>query len=119
MTAHRDPIRVDLPIASCALDRTGLHAQYARYQRLSAAVTHRERVPEMLTVQFDERLDRDLLEETLAVERECCPFFVFDFNDRELRLAIGVRQAQQSPALDALATAFTRGDRSAATDPVP
>jgi hypothetical protein len=97
------------PIPSCALDQTGLREQYARYQRLAATVTCVERTPETITVKFDDQLDRDLLAEALAVERECCPFFVFDFGDHDRRLTAGVRQPQQSPALDAIATAFRRG----------
>ncbi|MFL5829438.1 MAG: hypothetical protein ACJ76X_05925 [Solirubrobacteraceae bacterium] len=94
---------------SCALDPTAVREQYARYRRLAAAMTCLERTPETISVQFDELLDRDLLSTTLAVERACCPFFVFDFSDYDRRLRIGVRQPQQSRALDAMAAAFTRG----------
>lgn len=95
------------PIASCALDPAARAAQRARYRRLAGALSRLERGPEMLTVDFDARLDRDLLEHTLWIERQCCPFFVFRFDAGRRRLTVSVREAEQAPALDVLAMAFT------------
>lgn len=91
----------------CALDEAGRRQQHACYQQLARSVSHVERKSERIVVQFDERLDRDLLERALAVEQECCPFFVFQFEEPVRRLAIGVRQSDQLPALEAIAAAFT------------
>ena len=40
----------------------------------------------------------------IAVERECCPFFVFDFDERARRLEVSVRDDEHAPALDAIAS---------------
>ena len=93
-------------IPSCALDEAGRLEQYARYKRLAEAVNQVERRLETVVVEFGERLDRDLLEQTLAIERQCCPFFIFEFEEGEHRLAISVRQPDQRSALDAMAAAF-------------
>jgi hypothetical protein len=95
------------PIPSCTLDHAAGISQAARYRTLSSAVSRIHRSADTLTVQFDEHLDRVLLEQTLAVERQCCGFFVFRLDNDERRLMIGVRDAAQAPALDVLATAFT------------
>ena len=102
------PVIEDLieAIPSCALDEAGRLEQYARYGQLARTVSRVERQPETIVVQFDERLDRELLERALLVERECCPFFVFHFEESEQRLAMGVRQRDQLPALEAIAAAF-------------
>jgi hypothetical protein len=43
----------------------------------------------------------------IAVERECCPFFAFEFDDGSRRLRVGVREPDAAAALDALAVAFS------------
>jgi hypothetical protein len=56
----------------------------------------------VLDATFGNELDERLLDEAIAVEHECCPFFVFDYRPRERRLKITVDEAGQEPALDAL-----------------
>lgn len=94
-------------IPSCALDQAGRLRQYERYRQLATTVSRVDNQTEALVVQFDDRLDRDLLERTLAVERRCCPFFVFEVDVPDHRLAISVRRSDQLPALAAMAAAFT------------
>jgi len=100
-------------IPSCALDEPGLRTQRERYRQLAGTVNHLDRTPERILVRFDERLDRELLEQALEVERACCPFFVFAFNDPERSLEIAVAVPDQLPALDALADAFAPGPEGA------
>jgi hypothetical protein len=57
-------------------------------------------------IEFGPGYDQQTLEDMLAVERRCCPFFVFDFDRRRRRLEIGVRAADQLPALEAIADAL-------------
>lgn len=102
-----DPTETDHQIASCTLDRTARAEQEARYRSLAGAVSRIDRTTHALTVQFDERLDRALLGHALDVERRCCPFFVLRFDDAHRRLTVGVRRADDAPALDVLAAAFT------------
>jgi hypothetical protein len=96
----------DATIAHCALDRAGLQAQGARYSRLAVAVSALQREPRRLTVEFDADVDRELLGQTLAIERECCPFFTLELDARGRRLRASVSRAEDAPALDALAEAL-------------
>jgi hypothetical protein len=92
----------DLPVLQCSLDPEGLAAQRERYARVSRAVAGSRRTPGELVVVFDPvRLDRALLEEALAIERACCPFFTLHLEGGTLR--VGVAEAGQGPALDAIA----------------
>jgi hypothetical protein len=93
-------------IPTCPLDKGGTKAQRRRYARLSADVESVERKPEAIIVQFREDFDRGLLRETLAVERACCPFFAFDFDDHARRLRTTVSELDRLPALDAIAHAL-------------
>lgn len=77
-------------------------AQRDRYARLARGVRRIEREPEAVIVEFHRTFDRQLLEETLAVERDCCPFFLFDFDERSRRLRTSVRERDRLPALDAM-----------------
>jgi hypothetical protein len=92
----------DLPLAECRLDLPGLRAQRERYRRLAGSVQRLERRPGRLLVEFGADLDSALLDETLAVERECCPFFCLDFVPDERRLIAGVEHSHEEAALDAL-----------------
>ncbi len=93
-----------LPPPSCSLDEAGLGAQRARYARLAAHVRTSARRDGELVVAFDGGVDHALLAETLAIERECCPFF--DLRLDGDRLTASVEHPGQDPALDALAYAL-------------
>jgi hypothetical protein len=88
---------------ACRLDEQGLAAQRARYRRLAPSVADIQRGADRLTVVFAADLERGLLDELLAVERECCPFFELDFDAESRRLAVGVSDARFRDALDAIA----------------
>src|SRR5687768_17241771 len=96
-------------IPSCALDEAGVADQRARYARLAPSVGRIERQAEAVVIEFRERFDRQSLEEALAVERRCCPFFRFEFDESQRRLRATVREPEQLPALDALALALSAG----------
>jgi hypothetical protein len=99
-------------IPSCALDEAGIRAQQARYADLAPSVTTLEREPEAVLVEFREDFDRDLLEGALAVERECCPFFQFHFEDSRRRLRVTVRDSEHRPTFDAIAYALGAAHRA-------
>lgn len=103
----RSSTSTELPLAECRLDLTGLRAQRDRYRALSRDVTTVNREPGQLEVQFGPELDHRLLDETIALERECCPFFRLDFDHDARRLIASVEQADQDPALDAIAAALS------------
>jgi hypothetical protein len=93
-------------IPSCSIDEAGLEDQRARHARLAPSVTRLENAEEAIVLEFDEDFDREALESLVAVERECCPFFEFDFDPADRRLRVTVRETEQAPALDALASAL-------------
>jgi hypothetical protein len=94
------------PIPTCVLDEEGMSAQRDRYARLAPGVARIKREPEAVIIEFRKDFDRELLKETLAVERACCPFFLFDFNEEACRLRTTVREREQLTALDAMAYAL-------------
>jgi hypothetical protein len=95
----------DIP-ASCTLDEHGQREQRARYERLARSVEGFRREPDALVVEFASGLDVDALDEALAVERECCPFFRFSFDRPERRLRVTVDDPAMLPALGAIAHGF-------------
>lgn len=68
-----------------------------------------ERTPRRLVVEFDQGAETALLEEALAVERECCPFFVLDWEASRGRLTASIAHAEHEPALNAIAYALGLG----------
>jgi len=93
-------------IPTCALDEAGVRGQRARYNHLAPSVTNLEREPEAVVVEFREDFDRGTLAQALAVERECCPFFQFAFDESRRLLRVTVRESDQLPALEAMAYAL-------------
>lgn len=106
--ARRTTVPADqkLRITSCRLDLDGLLGQRDRYRRLANQTMEIRRKPETLTVSFTPALDRALLEKAIAIERDCCPFFSFDYSSGDRVLTIGVVGSEHLGALDALAHAL-------------
>jgi hypothetical protein len=92
-----------LEIASCSLDRAALLAQRDRYAAIGGAVLGVERLPRRLSVRLGPSLDLSLVEETLQIERGCCPFFELDLDPEQRLMTVGVGSAEEVPALDAIA----------------
>ena len=99
----RPPSIGGVEISGCSLDQAGVRDQRARYARVAASVTSLVREEEALLVEFGPDLDRATLEEALAVERECCPFFRLAFDQSQRRLRVAVEGREHLPALDAIA----------------
>ncbi len=96
-----------LPMApSCALDEAGLRLQLERYRRAGRGATLVERTPRRLVVDLDRGVDEKLMEEALAIERNCCPFFTLDWQPRRGRLTVAVAATEHEPALEAIAFAL-------------
>jgi hypothetical protein len=91
---------------SCSLNGAGLDAQRRRYARLAAHVWRRSLHGGTLVVDFAPDVDRAALEEALATERRCCPFFEIRFDEPSRRLTVGVAETDQQPALAAIAAAL-------------
>jgi hypothetical protein len=106
-----------LPMApSCALDEAGLRLQLERYRRAGRGARLIERTPSRFVVELDEHADGRLVEDAIAVERECCPFFTLAWEPARRRLTASVSRLEHQPALDAIAFALGLG---AGAQPVP
>jgi hypothetical protein len=46
------------------------------------------------------------VDELVAVERECCPFFMIRWEPEPRRFSIAVRRPEEEPALEAVAYAL-------------
>lgn len=97
--------RDDVAPAECRLDLSALRRQRERYRTLGRHVTATARRPDRLEVQFGPGLDERLLEEALAVERECCPFFRLHYDPGRHQLSVSVDR-EHEPALEAIAYAL-------------
>jgi hypothetical protein len=84
--------------SSCSLDRDGRARQIARYAELAPSVRRAARESLSLEVEFEPGYDRALLDELVAVERECCPFLDIEVGEARLRIAVG--DHADSPMLD-------------------
>jgi hypothetical protein len=91
-------------LPSCALDEQGVKEQQARHERLAPSVTSLERPGETVVFIFSEDYDRQALEEMVAVEEQCCPFFRFAFDEGRRELTVGVKAEEMLPALEAIAS---------------
>jgi hypothetical protein len=89
------------------LDQDGIEQQRARYLRLSRDAGPVVREPDAVTVQFRPGFDRHALDEAMAVERQCCPFFEFEFGASDRRLRVTVKDRDQLAALDVIAEALS------------
>jgi hypothetical protein len=64
-----------------------------------------------LAVDLDRKVDLKLVDELLAVERECCPFLELGWRPDSRRLSVSVSQKRHEPALDAIAFALNLPER--------
>jgi hypothetical protein len=99
---------------SCALDPGGMRLQYQRYRRVGAGARIVERTPRRLVAEIDDHVDPMLVEQVLAVERKCCPFFELGWERQARRLSVSVPAAEQIPALDGIAFALGLDDNRSA-----
>jgi len=91
---------------SCALDEDGLRSQLERYRHAGQNARLIERTPRSLVADLDQDVDVELVAQTIAVERECCPFFTLTWEPNRRRLTVTVSEAAHEPALDAIAFAL-------------
>jgi hypothetical protein len=91
---------------SCALDEAGLRSQLERYRQAGRNARLIERTPRRLVADLGDDVDAELVAQTVAVERECCPFFALTWEPDRRRLTVAVAEAAHEPALDAIAFAL-------------
>jgi hypothetical protein len=105
-------LRVAEQVPACTLDPGGRAAQARRYRRLARSVLRTSRMEATLVVELSEGFDRENLEELIAVERECCPFFRFSLDDRACRLEVGASSPEGVAALEVVAEGLKAGASS-------
>ena len=93
-------------IPSCALTEEEYGRQRERQRRLAPGVAETRREEDIVVVAFRPGFDQRALEEMVSVERECCPFFRFAFDEGERLLRVSVDHPDHRPALDAIAAAL-------------
>ncbi len=92
--------------AACSLDASGFAAQRERYRVLAAASIGVERTSSRVAVRVDQHVPGGLIEELIAVERDCCPFFELTWDPVGRVFTASVSDVQHQPALDAIAYAL-------------
>jgi hypothetical protein len=80
--------------------------QLERYQQAGRNARLVERTPRRLVADLDRDIDVALVDEAVAVERECCPFFTLIWEREPRRLTVSVARVEHEPALDAIALAL-------------
>jgi hypothetical protein len=93
--------------SGCALDDGQLAEQLARYRHLSASVLRVDRDGPAARIQFGERVETELVDRTLAIERGCCSFLTVDYDASQRVLAIATDPEHGRDALSALLSAVT------------
>ncbi|MDQ6925859.1 MAG: hypothetical protein M3154_06460 [Candidatus Eremiobacteraeota bacterium] len=88
--------------AGCTLDDNGLAEQPDRYRQLATTALDLQERELGLVVTFSARVDVDLLDETVAIERGCCGFFTLDCDASGRRLSIAIDDPARVDALRAL-----------------
>ena len=90
---------------SCALDDQALVEQLGRFERIGRHAIWARRLSTELTLVLEADLDEELLAETLAVERACCPFFALIWDETTRQLTIAGREQHQA-AFEGIVDAF-------------
>jgi hypothetical protein len=99
-----------LPMAaSCALDEAGLRLQLQRYRTAGQGARLIERTSRRLVVELAAPVESQLVDELVAVERDCCPFFTLVWRPDRRRFSVSVSEAEHEPALDAIGFALAVG----------
>lgn len=91
---------------SCTLEESGLRAQLERYRQAGHNARLIERTPRRLIAELDSNVNAEVVTEALAVELECCPFFLLAWEPSRRRLTVSVSQAAHEAALDAITFAL-------------
>jgi hypothetical protein len=87
---------------ACTLDESGMRWQLERYRAAGRGASLIERTPRRLTVKLDPHADGLVVEELIATERECCPFFDLVWQPDQRCLTLAVSDVEHEPALDAI-----------------
>lgn len=93
--------------------------QQERYRRAGQGASVVDRTRRRLVVEVDEYAEDQLVDELIAIERECCPFITMVWEPDRRRLTVSVSQAEHESALEAIAFALdlkAPGQQAASSD---
>jgi hypothetical protein len=109
-----------LPMAPlfCSLDEAGLDAQLARYRAVGTDAVVLSRDDRRAVIRVSDGVDNGIVDELVAVERACCPFFELEWRAQERILTVAVPSAPHVPALDAILRALGTDAPPAAARPL-
>jgi hypothetical protein len=94
----------------CPLDETDLRAQLARYRVVGEGAAILEHSRQRLVLRVRPAISDVVVNELVAIERRCCPFFDLGWEPNERRLSICVSRSDHEPSLDAIAYALGLSD---------
>jgi hypothetical protein len=93
---------------ACRLDESGLRRQLERYGRVGHGASLIEQTSRRLSVELDHSVDGRLVEELLAIERECCSFLALTWEPGERRLTVAVSRSEHERALEGISLTLLR-----------
>lgn len=99
-------MRVLAMAPSCDLDETGLRLQLERYRVAGRGARLLRRTQGCLVVKLAADVDGELVDETIAIERQCCPFLTLDWEPDSRQITVSVSEPAHESALDAIAFAL-------------
>jgi hypothetical protein len=91
--------------SSCSLDEAELQEQLGRYRSAGRGADVLERSPQRIVLALAEDVPDTLVDELVAVERGCCPFFELEWQADRRRLTVSVHGAEHEPALASISAA--------------
>jgi hypothetical protein len=91
----------EIPQCTIRPDQAGPQAE--RWHELARAAVTIDRSPQSLTLAFGNDAPVDTVERVIAVESECCPFFMMSYDADARVLSLSVDEREHAPALDAIA----------------
>lgn len=99
--------RAAAQVPNCAIDQQSLEHQEERHRRLAPSVVQMRHEGKLLVVDFAPDFDRQALDELIAVERECCPFFAFSYDEHSRHLEVGLHGPEAAEVLGAIVHALS------------
>jgi hypothetical protein len=94
--------------AGCTLDEGGWERQRDRIHRLREHVADVAEDGAVLRIQFDDGVDRGLVDDFVATEGVCCGFLSLGYDERERVLRIASDDAQSWDVVRGFAAVFSR-----------
>ncbi len=73
-------------VPTCTITPEQIEQQRQRHRGLTPATVSVVRAHDCVEIRFNEKLERQTLDDLIAVENDRCPFLIFTFDDDALKL---------------------------------